>query len=92
MGTKKGKGTPYQTEALLPVIFSNVIVVATYPVKARLTLINRGFSNSLDPPRSLKKGKTTPISNRASITLFLPSTPSSVLSVARNPLALPLAD
>jgi hypothetical protein len=24
MGTKKGKGTPYQSEALLPVIFSPV--------------------------------------------------------------------
>ena len=90
MGTKKGKGTPYQTEALLPVIFCTTIVVATYPVKARLTLINRGFSNSLDPPRSLKKGKAYPISNRVSIALFLPSTPSSVLSVARNSLALPL--
>jgi hypothetical protein len=41
-GKKKGKGTPYQTEALLPVIFSNVIVVAIYPLKVRLPLINRG--------------------------------------------------
>ena len=57
MGIKKGKRTPYQTEALLPVIFSNVIVVATYPAKARLTLNNRGFSSSLDPPRSLKKAR-----------------------------------
>jgi len=42
VGTKKGKGSPYQTEAPLPVIFSTTIVVATYPVKVRLTPINRG--------------------------------------------------
>ena len=90
MGTKKGKGTPYQTEALLPVIFCVTIVLAIYPVKARLALFNRGFSNSLKPPRSLETGKTYLISNRAIIALFLPSTPSSVLSVARNSLALPL--
>jgi len=30
MGTKKGKGTPYQSEALLPVIFSTIIVLAIY--------------------------------------------------------------
>ena len=65
-------------------------MVATYPMKARLPLINRGFSNSLYPPRSPRKGKAYPISNRASIALFLPSTPLSVLSVARNSLALPL--
>lgn len=91
IGTKKGKRTSIATEALLPVIFSYVIVLAIYPVKARLTPFNRGFSSSLDPPRSLKKGKTYPISNRVIIALFLPSTLSSVLSVARNSLALPLA-
>jgi len=42
MDTKKGKGTPYQTEALLPVIFCTAIVLAVYPVKAKLTPINRG--------------------------------------------------
>jgi hypothetical protein len=92
MGTKKGKGTPYQTEALLPVIFCTTVVLAIYPVKARLTLINRGVFKIARPAPLSEKGKTTPISNRASITLFLPSTPSSVLSVARNPLALPLVD
>ena len=59
MGTKKGKGFPYQSEAPLPVIFCTTIVVATYPVKARLPLFNRGFSSSLDPPRSLKKARLT---------------------------------
>lgn len=38
------------------------------------------------------EGKTYPISNRAVIALFLLSTPSSVFSVARTPLALPLVD
>jgi hypothetical protein len=41
MGTKKGKGTPYQSEALLPVIFSTtvvIIVLAIYPQKAKVTL------------------------------------------------------
>jgi hypothetical protein len=38
------------------------------------------------------RGKCFPITNRVIIALFLLSTPSSVLSVARNPLALPLVD
>jgi hypothetical protein len=33
------------------------------------------------------RGKTYPTSNRAIITLFLSSTPPSVLSIARTPLA-----
>jgi len=69
MGTKKGEGTPYQSEALLPVIFSTIIVLAIY-----------------------SRGKVYPISNRAIFALFLSSTPPSVLSVARNSLALPLVD
>jgi len=38
------------------------------------------------------EGKTYPISNRVVITPFLLPTPSSVLSVAHTPLALPLVD
>jgi hypothetical protein len=41
METKKGKSTPTLSEALLPVIFS-IIVLAIYLVKVRLPLINRG--------------------------------------------------
>jgi hypothetical protein len=39
MGTKKGKGTPYQSEALLPVIFSTIIVLAIYPRRQNLPYI-----------------------------------------------------
>jgi Flp pilus assembly protein protease CpaA len=38
------------------------------------------------------RGKRCPISNRVIIILFLLSIPSSVFSVARNSLALPLVD
>ena len=41
VSTKKCKGSPYQTEVPLPVIFSTTIVVATYPVKVRLSPIDR---------------------------------------------------
>jgi hypothetical protein len=40
----------------------------------------------------LPRSKSYPISNRVIIALFLLSTPPSVLSVARNTLALPLAE
>ncbi|MFC1971361.1 hypothetical protein ACFLV0_05505 [Chloroflexota bacterium] len=43
MGIKKGKGSPYQTEAPLPVIFST-IVLATDPYGQVLPYTDRGIS------------------------------------------------
>jgi hypothetical protein len=41
-GRKKGKRTPYQSEALLPVIFLIIIMLAIYPAKVRFPLFNQG--------------------------------------------------
>jgi len=60
--------------------------------KAKVSLINRTPLPVTVLSYYREKDKTYPISNRAIITLILSSTPSSVLSVARNPLALPLVD
>ena len=55
----------------------------SYPISIQ------GFTLDFRAGSPALRGKTSPISNRAIIALFLLPTPSSVFSVARNSLALP---